>query len=191
MVRLSEPIRGSCVIEEGGFSRRAIELTAGDARWHVLHTKSRQEKAVAAALNAAGFSTYLPLLAHVRFYGHRKRRVELPLFSSYVFLSGPREATHLAIATGRVANVIPVADQNRFEHEVRQIRKALDGGAQLHPYSFLTRGRRVRVTAGPFRDIEGLIEEEPGCADRLVLQVQALGRATSLEIDISLLQPVD
>jgi transcription antitermination factor NusG len=46
------------------------------------------------------------------------------------------------------------------------------------------------VKAGPFRDIEGLVEAWQN-SNRLVLQVQALGRATSLEIDASLLEPVD
>jgi transcription antitermination factor NusG len=156
----------------------------------VLHTKSRQEKAVAAALDAAGVEQYLPLIAAVRFYGHRKRRVEMPLFASYVFSRGTRESAHLAMGTGRIVNVIEVGDQARFEHEVRQIRAALSGGAELQPYGFLTKGRRVRVTSGPFRDLEGLIEDSVR-ADRLVLQVQALGRATSLEIDASLLEPVD
>ena len=57
-------------------------------------------------------------------------------------------------------------------------------------YPYLKVGRRARVTAGPFRGIEGLIE---GVArpDRLVLQIEALGRATGLEIDAGLLEPVD
>ena len=46
------------------------------------------------------------------------------------------------------------------------------------------------MTAGPFRDIEGMIENRAK-PDRLVLQIAALGRATSLEIDAGLLEPVE
>ncbi|MHC4416208.1 MAG: transcription termination/antitermination protein NusG [Planctomycetota bacterium] len=160
------------------------------ARWHALHTRARQEKALAQTLAAANVEHYLPLLNRTRYRGRRKRVVREPLFASYLFLHGPTEATYLAVATKRVANVITVADQDRFTRELEQIRRALDNGADLSPYRYLRIGRRVRVTAGSFCGIEGMIEEwsKP---DRLVLQIDALGRATSLEIDASLLEPVD
>jgi transcription antitermination factor NusG len=162
----------------------------GTARWHVIHTRSRQEKALARTLAAAGVEHYLPLIRHARYCGHRKRITHEPLFASYLFLFGAVDATYLAVATKRVANVIKVADQQRFVRELDQIRLALDNGAELSPYPYLKVGRRARVTAGPFRGIEGLIEEITR-PDRLVLQIEALGRATSLEIDAGLLEPVD
>jgi transcription antitermination factor NusG len=170
-----------------------VELHAPEAEcgvWHVLHTRSRQEKALARTLDAAGLHCYLPLVDQVRFHGHRKKTVSLPLFSTYVFMHGTVEATYTAISTGRVANVIPVPDQAGFDHDLKQIRLALSGGATLQPTDCLSIGRRVRVTAGPFKDIEGLIEDRPRL-DRLILQIDTLGRAASLEIDASLLQPVD
>jgi transcription antitermination factor NusG len=156
----------------------------------VLHTRSRQEKALAQTLMAAGIEHYLPLIRRAKFHGHRKRLIDEPLFACYLFLHGPKEATYLAVATKRVANVIDVADQDRFVRELDQIRLALDYGAELSPYPYLEVGRRARVTGGPFRGIEGLIEKFPR-PDRLVLQIEALGRATSLEIDAGLLEPVD
>jgi transcriptional antiterminator RfaH len=163
---------------------------APTACWHVVHTRPRQEKALARTLTAAGVEHYLPLHERVRFRGRRKIVVHEPLFPSYLFLLGPVEATWMAIETRRVANVISVADQTRFTHELDQIRKVLSAGAELGPYRFLEVGRRVRVTSGPFKDIEGLVEAWQK-SNRLVLQIQALGRAASLEIDAGLLEPVD
>ena len=100
------------------------------------------------------------------------------------------EATYFAIATKRIASVIHVADQTCFVHELEQIRTALSNGAALDPYSFLTKGRRVRVTSGPFRGIEGLVEDRPE-PERLILQIDALGQATSLEIDAALLESAE
>jgi len=162
----------------------------GVERWHVLHTRSRQEKAVAQMLDAAGVRCYLPLIRKVAYHGGRRRRVELPLFSSYVFLFGPLEAIYFAIESRRVVRAICAPDQDRFELELNQIRTALAGGADLDPYPYLTRGRWVRVSSGPFRGLEGLVEERLK-QDRLILQVNTLGQAASLEIDASLLEPVD
>lgn len=162
----------------------------GVRRWHVLHTKSRQEKAVSEVLEASGVEHFLPLVRLVRFYAHRRRVVESPLFSSYVFVKGAMEQVYVALNTSRVARVIAVADQERFEHELMQIRGVVADGGVLTPCGYLAVGRRVRVRSGPFKGAEGLVEDHLR-QDRLVLQIQTLGQAASMEIDASLLEPVN
>ncbi len=159
-------------------------------RWIVLHTRSRQEKAVSELLQAHGFETFLPLVTKVRFYGHRKRTVEIPLFPSYLFLWGPLEAMHPAIASKRAVGAVRTENQGLLDRELLNLKLALESGAGLDPYPFLERGRPVRVTAGPFKGIEGVIEDRRS-RDRLILQIYTLGRATALEIDPSLLEPLD
>ena len=158
--------------------------------WHVLHTRARQEKALTKTLFAAGIEHYLPLVNRVSFRGRQKCIIQGPLFASYLFLHGSVEATYFAIATKRVANAICVTDQRRFVQELKQIRLALDNQAQLCPSRYLEVGRRVRVMSGPFTGIEGLVEDRSKI-DRLVLQIAAMGRATSLEIDADLLELVE
>lgn len=186
-----ETTRPSPVTEISVGQRPAMSgNAAGESLWHVLHTRSRQEKSLARTLEAAGIRYYLPLVDRVRFYGHRKRTVTVPLFTNYLFVNGPLEAAYFANSTQRVANVIPVLDQEGFASDLEQIRRALSGGADLSPFRYLEIGLRVRVTSGPFRDIEGLIENHHR-PDRLILQIDTLGRAASLEIDASLLELVD
>jgi transcription antitermination factor NusG len=160
------------------------------SRWIVLHTRSRQEKAVSELLEANGVETFLPLVNKVRFYGHRKRSVELPLFPSYLFLWGPLEAIYPAIASKRAVGAVRTENQDALDRELLNLRIALESGAGLDPYPFLERGRPVRVTAGPFKGIEGVVEDRRSI-DRLVLQIHTLGRATALEIDPSILEPLD
>jgi hypothetical protein len=172
-------------------SQTLADLTGQEGfRWHVLHTRSRQEKAVAEVLSAAGGVPYLPLHRRVVFYGHRRRVVEAPVFSCYLFLWGLLEHAYVATSSKRVAQIIPVADQAMLTDEIGQVRRVLAAGGELGPYRFLVRGRRVRVTSGPFKEVEGLVEETLK-QDRLILKVNAIGRALSLEIDASLLEPVD
>ncbi len=158
--------------------------------WHVLHTRARQEKALAKVLFAAGIEHYLPLVNRVSLRSRQKCIIQEPLFASYLFLHGSVEATYFAIATKRVANAICVTDQQRFIQELKQIRLALENRAELSPSRYLEVGRRARVVSGPFSGIEGLIEDRSKI-DRLVLQIAALGRATSLEIDADLLELVE
>ncbi len=162
----------------------------GGRRWHVLHTRSRQEKALAEVLSTAGIPHYLPLVRSVRFYGHRRRVTESPLFPGYVFLNGEEEETWFAIGTRRVACVIDVPDQGELERDLANVRLALGGGRVGEAFAYLREGRPVRVVRGPFAGLEGVVDERLG-DDRIVLGVRALGQATSLEIDASLLEPLD
>lgn len=166
-------------------------ITADDCSpWWVLHTKPRQEKAVAEAFAAAGLRHFLPTVRETRIYGHRRRIVDRPLFASYVFFCGQREEAWFADGARRLAGVIEVADQRTLARELEQIRLAVRGMGVLEPYPFLTTGRAVRVRTGPFKGVEGVVDGRAGPA-RIVLRIAALGRAVSLEIDAGLLEPLD
>ncbi len=169
----------------------AVEPVAGaNLRWFVLHTKSRQEKALAADLLALRIRFVLPLIPVARYYGRRKVRVHQPLFPGYLFLHGSIENTYAADRTQRVAGIIKVADQDRLRAELANIEAALAAGAPLTPADAITGGTRVEVTSGPFKGIRGLAETGPS-KDRLYLQVDLIGKGSILEIDRTLLRPVE
>jgi transcription antitermination factor NusG len=158
--------------------------------WRVLHTKSRQEKALSADLGAAGIAHFLPLRRESKYHGPRKVVVESPLFPSYLFLRGSIDDVWHADRTKRVASVIAVPNQEKLQWELMNLCAVLTHQVCLDPYPCLKKGVRVEVCSGPFRGVQGLIEDKPR-PDRLVLQVDMLGRAVSLEIDGALLEPLD
>lgn len=153
-----------------------------EAAWFVLHTKSRQEKKVAADLQAMGIAHYLPLVAYRRRYEKRVATVDLPLFAGYVFLHGTLDNAYEIDRTRRIVQVIRVPNQAQVEWELANIHLALSQQAVLDPYPYLQKGVRVEVRSGPMRGLQGLIEDRTQ-RDRLILQVEMLGRAMSMEID--------
>jgi transcription termination/antitermination protein NusG len=158
--------------------------------WFVIHTKSRQEKILSGELERMGVVNYLPLIRQVRYYGRRKFKVEQPLFAGYLFLRGSTEQAYLADRTHRVAQIIKVSDQEHLTWELCNIQQALSYGAVLDSFPFLRKGVRVEVRSGPFRGLQGIIEDTTK-NDRLILQVRTLGRAVCLEIEGALLDPLD
>lgn len=150
--------------------------------WHVLHVKSRQEKALADDLAVRGISYFLPLVRHHRVYGRRKVVIEVPLFPGYLFLRGDLEEAYDADRTGRVARIIPVADQGRLAKELAGVQIAVAHDGRLDPYPYLKEGLPVRVRYGPLEGLEGLIESRYK-RDRLIIQVDVLGQGVSMEID--------
>jgi transcription antitermination factor NusG len=53
--------------------------------WYALHTRARHEKHVAHRLQSQGISTFLPLVNELHRWSDRKKIVQVPLFSCYVF----------------------------------------------------------------------------------------------------------
>ena len=158
--------------------------------WHVLRTRSRQEKILAADLQAMGIPCFLPLLRVARQYGSQRVHVEIPLFVGYLFMRGSVDDTYLADRTRRVAQIIPVSNQKRLDWELRNIAQVLSSQVPLDPYPHLRCGHRAEVRSGPLRGLQGLIQSR--CQrDRLILQVDMLGQAVSLEVDAALLDVID
>jgi transcription antitermination factor NusG len=165
-----------------------VAAMAGD--WHLLHTRSRQEKVLAETLTAKGIGVFLPLLEVTRSYGGRKAAVELPLFPGYLFLKGPVDDAFEADRTKRVAGIIAVSDQSKLTWELRNLALALKRQVALDPYPYLKKGVRVEVRSGPLVGIQGVVESRTR-RDRLILQIDVLGQATSLEIDGALLDVME
>jgi transcription antitermination factor NusG len=158
--------------------------------WFLLRTRSRHEKIVANDLAARGVLHYLPLTNCIRYYGNRKTLVEIPLFPGYVFLRGAAEDAYAVDRFGRIAQIIQIPNQKRVNEELRNIWLALSKDAQLCQYPYFHKGVRVEVRSGPFRGLQGVIEDW-GKRNRLLLQVEILGRGVSLEVDAALLDIIE
>jgi transcription antitermination factor NusG len=159
-------------------------------RWWVAHTKSRNEKALAHDLIAKKVSYFLPMTWNVQRRSGRTLRSLLPLFGGYLFFTGEEQARLEALRTNRVANTIEVKNQQKLVGELVQIEQALRVGAPLVPHKYLKVGQHCRVIGGPLMDLQGLIVKAKN-AMRLVLQVDMLGQAASMEIDMDMIEIVE
>ena len=159
-------------------------------QWWVVHTRSRNEKALAHDLISKNISYFLPMSWKVRRRSRRTIRSFLPLFSGYLFFCGQEEQRIELLRTNRVANLIEVNNQQKFLDELVQIDQALRAGAPLMPHKYIKVGQQCRVIAGPLIGLEGVVVKTRG-AIRLVLQIDILGQAASVEIDIDMIEVLD
>ncbi len=159
-------------------------------QWWVAHTRSRNEKALAHDLMSKNISYFLPMSWKVRRRSRRTIRSFLPLFSGYLFFCGQEDQRVELLKTNRVANLIEVHDQQKLLDELVQIAHALRTGASLTPHKYLKAGQKCRVIAGPLIGMEGIVVKTKN-AIRLVLQIDMLGQAASVEIDIDLIEVLD
>ena len=55
--------------------------------WYVIYTKPRNEKKVADRLKHLGIDVYCPMITMIKQWSDRKKKVQIPLLNSYVFVN--------------------------------------------------------------------------------------------------------
>ena len=152
--------------------------------WYAIYTKSRNEKKVADALSEKGIENYLPLVKKVRQWSDRRKTVEEPLFSSYVFVH-ITEREHLSVlqTPGIVRFItferkkVPVRDV-----QIEAIRKYVQTGIEdIANKGDYKPGRRVRVIRGALIGLEGHLTEILG-KQKVKVEIDAIGQSIFLKI---------
>jgi transcriptional antiterminator RfaH len=154
--------------------------------WWVLHTKPRQEKALARHLLSQCIPFYLPLVKKTT-AGRRRFESLVPLMAGYVFLCGEEQHRLAALKTNRVAGILDVVEPERLVDELRQLKRLIDSDAPLTPERRLGRGDWVRVRRGPLAGIEGRVIVRRG-RRRLLVAVNLLQQGASVEIEDYMLE---
>lgn len=161
-------------------SAEALASPAGEA-WFVCHTRPRCEKKFAALMAAERFAHYLPLVDSVRRYGRQTKRFTRPLFPGYVFARVPLERKARVYQQDLLARALPVADEPKFLRQLGEVRTMIASGYELTVRPLLTRGRRVRVLAGPLHGLEGFVDD-PDNPQGVVLSVDVLRQGLLVKV---------
>lgn len=154
--------------------------------WFAVHTRVRHEKRVVTCLGNEGLTTFLPLVAEVHRWSDRRKVVQMPLFSCYVFVRIPpvpefqvkvlRADGVLRFVGGRAEGVpIPYS-------QIESLQTLSQSRAQYTPCPFLSIGRRVRVRGGSLDGIEGILIARNG-KRTLVISVDPIQRAIAVNIE--------
>lgn len=165
-------------------------ITDIKGQWWVVHTKSRNEKSLAHDLIAKQISYFLPMRMKTSHIRGRKVKSLLPLFSGYLFFCGDEKQRLEVLKTNRTANIIEVIDQEKLIKELAQIEQVIKSGMTIQPHKFIKEGQRCRVTSGPLKNTEGIVQKTK-TTPRLILNVEMLGQAASVEVDMDNIEVID
>lgn len=152
-----------------------------DEKWHVLYTAPRAEKRVNDQLEQLGIETYLPLQFVTRQWADRKKRVEVPLFNSYLFVrSNERNYFPIVQTQGVVRFVYHCGKPATIRHfEIERIRQFL---IQTSGYrTWLEPEMVVEIIKGPFCGAVGEVERIN--KNKLRLRINALNLVVYAELD--------
>ncbi len=155
-----------------------------EKNWYVIYTTPRSEKMISRLFDRDGIEHYLPLIRRVRIWSDRKKKVDEPLFTSYIFVH-ITEKEHLKVlqTTGVVRFVtfegkkIPVRNS-----EIEAIRRYLaTGEEELENEQAFQTGKRVRVIRGSMKGLEGHLIEILN-RQRVKVEIEAISQSLVLRI---------
>jgi transcription termination/antitermination protein NusG len=161
--------------------------------WYALQTRARHEKSVAEKLQEQNLITFLPLVREVHRWSDRRKVVELPLFSCYVFVRMvPSSAQSLQVCrTDGVFRIVGVRGQGLPipDEQIEAVRTLVGQQLPWSVHPFLKIGQRVRIRGGSLDGVEGILLSRNG--DRtLVVSVDAIQRSLAVHIEGYDVEPV-
>jgi len=161
-----------------------LERPMQETPWHVLHVHSNFERRVAQHLTVRAVEHYLPLYRERVKWTDRTVVTERPLFSGYVFARFLPESRITVISTPGVVRSLGDEGGNLVSCvELDKIREGLASGLLLRPHPNVSVGARVRIRAGIFEGVEGVVTEfRQQC--KVVIALAAVQQCFSLEVEL-------
>jgi transcriptional antiterminator RfaH len=162
-------------------------------RWYVVRSQPHAERRARENLERQGFDAWLPLCRRRRRHARKMEIVLRPLFPRYLFVAIDLDTTpwRAMLSTFGVANVIqgPAGPVPVPDPVIEGLRARADeaGVLDLEPLA-LQAGAKVRVTAGPFTDVEGIFQARTD-AERVAILLTLMGRAVRVTVPEGDIEP--
>lgn len=146
--------------------------------WYALYTKFNSEKKISKLLSEMNIDNYLPTRTVVRNWCDREKKIEEPLFKSYLFVRVSQveffdvlslSGVHSYVSFGGKAQPIPDKQIAALKKIVKE--SNVDLGLS---YEFIKKGVEVEVVDGPMEGFCGEVCEIEG-ENRIVLRIHTLG----------------
>lgn len=170
-----------------------MNLKKATSSWYAIYTKSRSEKKLYDELLKKGLECYMPVRKELRVWSDRKKWVEIPLFSSYVFVRVNKleyfEVLNSDLAVRYVCfegKAVPIPD-NQIEG-IKSFLMDSDRDVELTTRK-LKKGDLLEVTKGSLKGVQGELVQIRG-KSRIVLRFPSLGCCVHTEISLDEVQAI-
>jgi len=159
--------------------------------WFALSVKPQHERSVAEQLKGRMLESYAPTYSVKRYWSDRVKIVDRPLFTGYVFCRFRFDDRYKVLTLPSVTSVVgfggkpcPVSDG-----EITSVKEMVDSGLPVLPWDYVAVGQRVTIRRGRLAGLEGVLARDK-TVDRVVINVEMLGRGVAVEIDRDAIGPL-
>lgn len=167
-----------------------------ELHWHALYVRARSERKVQFRLTEMGIEAYLPLITRIKQWSDRRKKVEEPLFRSYVFVHNSlRQHFDVLNVNGVVRfvtfehNAVIVPD-NQIIAIKRYVDDPVDDENAINYGNELKVGQRVRITNGMLQGLTGRLVSVHN-KRRLVVYIESVGKVIPVSISRAKVEPIE
>jgi transcription antitermination factor NusG len=140
--------------------------------WFAIYTRPKNEKKVAEQLFKLGIDVYCPMVTQMKQWSDRKKKVESPLISSYVFVNLDEKDRNTVFEVHGIVRYLywlgkPAIVQ---DHEIALLKDSLKGILSSVEVQGLQPGDSLIISKGPFQGKEGVVSQVEKNKIRLILK---------------------
>jgi transcription antitermination factor NusG len=156
-------------------------------QWFAIWTRSRHEQVVREQLDKKGYDVFLPTITRWSRWKDRKKKIDWALFPGYCFARFNPDDPLPVLKCAGVVNIVSFEGKPAPipEIELDSIRVLVGSELQFDPCPLIHEGMMVEVVHGPLKGVFGRLMRKDAHRARLVLSVDLIGQAVSVEVDVS------
>jgi transcriptional antiterminator RfaH len=163
-----------------------------EEKWYAIYTRPRAEKQVYQRLTESGVETYLPMQKTIRQWSDRKKMVEKPLLSSYLFVKVLPKNFPVVFKIYGVVKFVSFEGQpvSIPQKQIDTLRLLIDSNAEIEVSSEnFAKGDNVEVIAGALAGLTGELIKI-GTHNRFVVRIDRLDQNLILKIPRTFLKKI-
>jgi transcription antitermination factor NusG len=161
-------------------------------KWYAIYTNPRAEKQVHTRLLEAGVDSFLPIQKTYRQWSDRKKLVEKPLLSSYVFVKVVQKEFPKVYKTTGVVKFVSFEGQpvSIPQNQIDNLRLLVNSNAEIEVTGeALAKGDNVRVSSGSLIGLTGELISIGG-KKKVVVRIDKLEQNIIVTIPVTFLHKI-
>jgi transcriptional antiterminator RfaH len=187
-------MEGGCVMDTTRESHIVVKEKDKklDTKWYAVYTRPRFEKQVQKSLQDQGIEAYLPLIKTMRQWSDRKKMVEVPLFSSYVFVHINRSSYDQVLKTYGAVKYITFEGKAASipAKQIDNLKIIVDSNEKVETtLKSWRKGDQVTVTAGSLKGLKGELITE-GRRKKVLIRIHGIDQNLTVEVHNSLIESI-
>lgn len=167
-------------------------LDVNDSKWFAIYTNYKREKTVKKDLDAKGIDCFLPIQKVIRNYASKRKTVELPLISCYLFVKIKKSEYVPVLETENVVKFVRFSKNliSIPEQEINILKQIIGEGIPIvAERTNMSKGDLVKIIGGNLTGLQGVLVEEHG-EKEMIIDLERMGYSLRMQIDAKLLSKV-
>ncbi len=161
-------------------------------KWYAVYTRPRFEKQVLKSLQDQGIEAYLPIIKTMRQWSDRKKMVEVPLFTSYVFVHINRIFYDQVLQTHGAVKYISFEGKAATipASQIDNLKIIVDSNEKIETtWESRQKGDLVEVVAGSLKGLKGELITD-GNRKKVLVRIQGIDQNLTVEVHSSLIEKI-